>query len=145
MIGNKKFEQIEHTADVGIKAFGKTLEELFESSAYGMFSVMLEQYENFSGKSEISIETSADNLEDLLVNWLQELLYRFEVKSLVFSNFHVKMSSNVKTKSLIGSAGCDHYNKRRYGHPLEIKAVTYHNLEIKTDKGLYSVEIIFDV
>jgi Uncharacterized conserved protein len=144
MIGNKKFEQIEHTADVGIKAFGKTLEELFENSAYGMFSVMLEQYENFSGKSEISIETSADNLEDLLVNWLQEFIYRFEVKSLVFSNFHVRIK-DIKTKSLIGSAGCDHYSERRYGYPLEIKAVTYHNLEIKTDKGLYSVEIIFDV
>ena len=140
-MARKRFEQIEHTADVGIKAFGKDLDELFESSAYGMFSVMLEHYGNFSAKSKISIEISADNLEDLLVDWLQELLYRFEVKSLVTSDFDVK----IEDTTLIGSAGCDPYSKKRYGYPSEIKAVTYHNLEIKMEKGLYFVEIIFDV
>ena len=140
----KRFEQIEHTADVGIRVFGRTLDKLFENSAYGMFSVMLKKYENFTGENKTSIEASADNLEDLLVNWLQELLYRFEVESLVTSDFYVKID-DTKTKSLSGSAECDHYDRRKYGHPLEIKAVTYHNLEIKTEKGLYCVEIIFDV
>jgi len=107
-----------------------------------MFSLMLINYKNFYAEKNVSVQTSADNLEDLLVNWLQELLYTFEVKLLVTSDFHVKIDDR---KSLKGYAGCERYNEKKYGYPMEIKAVTYHNLVIKKNNNLYSVEIIFDV
>ncbi|MDH7506401.1 MAG: archease, partial [Candidatus Thermoplasmatota archaeon] len=68
----KTYELIDHTADVGIKAYGKTLSEAFENAAKGMFDIITNNSQIESiGEYEIFLE--ADNLEQLLVDWLSEL------------------------------------------------------------------------
>ncbi len=135
------YKEIEHTADAGIRAYGATIDELFENCAYGMHSIMLENYDVPKSKERsFDFELESDNLESLLVKWLNELLFYFETESLVFSDFVVKINKKLKAK-----ASFERYDEKKHGYATLIKAVTYHNLEIKKEKDIYVVEVIFDV
>ena len=74
----KTYELIDHTADVGIKAYGKTLSEAFENAAKGMFDIITDSSE-IESIGQYNIELEAPDLEQLLVDWLSELLYLFEI------------------------------------------------------------------
>ena len=138
------FEEIDHTADIGIRAYGKTTEELFETCAYGMYAVMLERYEP-SREGERSFKLGSESMEGLLVRWLSELLFYFETESLIFSDLSVVVSGAKVEKKLSARASFCHYDEKKHGYAALIKAVTYHNLEIRREKGIYVVEVIFDV
>jgi SHS2 domain-containing protein len=85
----KTYELIEHTADVGIKAYGKNISEAFENAAKGMFDIITDKSEiESTGEYEIHLE--APDLEQLLVDWLSELLFLNSAKNLVFSFFKVQ-------------------------------------------------------
>ncbi len=73
MTTNKRYEQFPHTADIGIRVFGKDLKELFTNAAYGMFDVIAD-LEGIDAGIEETVEVAADSYEELLVAWLDELL-----------------------------------------------------------------------
>jgi len=137
----KRFEQFPHTADIGMRVFGKDLKELFENAALSMFDIIAD-LEGLKASITQDIELTAADYEELLVAWLDELLYNFYTKSIIFSRFEVTELSDKKIKA------------KAYGRPVgenrnrlksEIKSATYSDLKIKkTDEG-YQVEIIFDV
>jgi len=134
------YKIIEHTADVGIEARGKNLEEAFEEAARGMFSIITD-----GGKIDSKVERrveipSEDDEEMLLVDWLSELLYINDVENLVFGDFDVKIG-----KKLIGFAYGEEYSREKHGYGVEIKAVTYHMLEIKRDKKGVVIKVLFDI
>jgi len=79
----KRFELVEHTADIGINAYGKTLTEAFANAAYGMFSIIAE-LESVREAESRRVEVSADDIEGLLFEWLNSLLYYFDVEMLPF-------------------------------------------------------------
>jgi len=134
------FRIIEHTADIGIEAYGKTLEEAFENAAKGMFSIMTGGGKiDRKVKREIEIPFDMDE-EQLLVDWLSELLYIHDVEHLVFGEFDVKIDSK-----LIGKAYGEEYDVKKHGYGMEIKAVTYHLLEVKKDEKGYVVRCLFDI
>lgn len=85
----KQYEYLEHTADAKFRAYGSTLEEVFENAALAMFNVMIDT-EKVSVKTAKEICLSSPDLESLLVDWLSELLYTFEVDEVVFRKFHVE-------------------------------------------------------
>ena len=88
----KQYEYLEHTADVKFLAYGKTLEEVFENAALAMFNVMVDTGEVLGevlGEVARDVFLKSPDLESLLVDWLSELLYLFEVDEIVFSKFHV--------------------------------------------------------
>jgi len=136
-----EYEEIEHTADAGIRAYGSTIEELFENCAYGMHSIMVEKYDVLK-EGERSFALESISLESLLVKWLSELLFYFETESLIFSDFVVKIKAN---KKLSAKASFERYDEKKHGYAALIKAVTYHNLKIRKEKDFYVTEIIFDV
>lgn len=141
----KPFELIEHTADVGIKAWGPTITELFENAAKGMFSVITgDEYEPQGSGVEktIDINENKDDLEALLVSWLSELLYIFNREKIYFNNFKISGLNNRGIKALASGINIDLYQSSRYK---EIKAVTFHNLKIEEDVDGFSCTIIFDV
>ncbi|MGM0510915.1 MAG: archease, partial [Thermoplasmatota archaeon] len=82
------YEQIEHTADVGIHAVGENLEEAFEEAARGLFSIMTD-IDKVEKVGEYKVQVKADDWEALLVDFLSELVYLFEVKSVLFSDFDI--------------------------------------------------------
>ncbi len=142
----KRFELIEHTADVGIIAYGRTIEELFANAAYGMFSIMTNVYAVSQKKSSGKIRLQRSNPEELLVTWLNELLYYVNVKKMLFSKFDITIDENILKAKAFGeklSAGKHIINQ-------EIKAATYHQLQLKrmvlVDNTIrWQAEVIFDV
>jgi len=140
----KEFEILEHTADIGIAAYGKTKREVFINAARGMFEIIAGGTKNLKENFYDKIKLEADNLEGLLFAWLNELLYISETKLVILSKFKIKELSDYHIEAEVGGAKI---NPPSVKIEKEIKAVTYHRLEIKKDEksGLWSAQIIFDI
>jgi SHS2 domain-containing protein len=137
----KKYDLLDHTADIGVKAYGETLNEAFENAAKAMFDIITDESEiEFVG--QYSIELRADDLEQLLVDWLDELLFLHSAKNLVFSHF--KVNINKKEKKLIANIFGEKFDLSKHKIGTEIKAITYHMLEVRKKKP-YHVQILFDI
>jgi SHS2 domain-containing protein len=120
-VRHKRFQIIEHTADAGIRAYGKTKEEMFKNAALGMFSIMA-NLKNIKLQESIDLEVEAENIEELLVAWLRELLYRSEAKGIVFKEFSFQYFEDVRL-----GAHCygERINSKKCRLKTEIKAVTF--------------------
>jgi len=145
----KKYKYIEHPSDTGIEFYGNTLEELFSNAAAGMFSIicdlrLIKQEET----RVIKISSKGIEYEDLIVLWLERLLYLHEVESMLFSRFEVKKivenSNNIMLDARVYGERID-FN--RHEIKIAIKAPTYHTLGIEKDsiKNSWQGRIIFDV
>jgi len=137
----EKYELIDHTADVGIKAYGKTLSEAFENAAKAMFDIITDNSEIESiGQYDIKLE--APDLEQLLVDWLSELLYLNSARNQVFGFFKVDLDE--KNNTLSAKIFGDKFDVSKHKIGAEIKAVTYHMLEVKNKKPFH-VQVLFDI
>jgi SHS2 domain-containing protein len=85
---NKAFEVIDHTADVGIIAYGVDIEELFSNAALALFSLITE-LESIENKFHFDLEVSGEDIDILLIEWLNELIYLFDVKHILFHHFDI--------------------------------------------------------
>lgn len=133
-----RYEFLEHTADVGLKAFGATIEEIFANAALGMFDLMTD-VDKVEPRGEIEVLVDSQDTESLLVDWLTELLYVHEMENVYLCEFDV----SIKELSLRGSVRGEVVDPSK--HPAEtlVKAVTYHMIEVKPEEG-YAV-VIFDI
>jgi len=136
----KEFEILNHTADIGIIAYGGNINEAFANAAKGMFSLITE-LEDVEETEYRDIELTAPDQESLLVEWLNELIYLFDVENMLFRRFDIIQLSNT------------HLKARSYGHKVDssrhklkmgIKAVTYHMLKIDKSDG-NRVQVLFDI
>ncbi|RJQ43250.1 MAG: archease [Gaiellales bacterium] len=137
----KAFETIEHTADIGIRAFGSSREEVFENAATGMFSLITD-LESVKPLDEYPVSVEAEDEEALLVEWLNELLYLYDSNSILFSRFRV---TGMDANRVRGIALGEPLDPGRHRLDTDIKAVTYHMLRIGRVDGNWSAEVIFDV
>ena len=137
----KNYELLEHTADFGIKVWGKTLSELFINAAMGMYEIIADTSKVAPGKP-VGIEIDADDRDQLLKDWLSELLYYFNNKNMLFSKFEIK---SINDKYVESEARGEKIDKKKHKLHHEVKAVTYHKLRIEEKEGLLTTEIIFDV
>lgn len=137
----KRYEQFPHTADIGVRAYGRTLKELFENAAFAMFDIIAD-LEGLKTTATQEITLKAPDREELLIAWLDELLYNFYTKSVIFSEFDIKELSDGSLKAVVrGRSVSQNRNRLK----TEVKAATYSGLKIKEADGVFSVEIIFDV
>jgi SHS2 domain-containing protein len=137
----KKYELIDHTADIAIKAYGKNLSEAFENAAKAMFDIITDNSE-IESIGQYDIELEAPDLEQLLVDWLSELLYLNTARNLVFGFFKVELDDkNNKLKAKIFG---DKFDLSKHKIGAEIKAVTYHMLSVR-NKRPYNVQVLFDI
>ncbi len=137
----KKYELLEHTADFGIRVWGKTLDELFINAAIGMYELIADISKITPGES-VTVEVEAEDRDLLLRDWLAELLYYFNNKNMLLSEFKIHKIDDKYIKSEAKGENIDE-NKHDLLH--EVKAVTYHRLHIEEKEGLLTTEIIFDV
>ena len=134
---NARFKEIEHTADIAIRVWGRNLPELFVNTAYGM-ACQLADVDGIDLTVEGSVELEAYDTETLLVTWLGELLYLGERDECVFTDFDVLEVAPTRLRAIVRGGAVREYR----GH---IKAVTFGGLEIqRTDEG-YETTIVFDV
>ena len=135
----KQYELIEHTADIGLKAYGKDLSEAFKNAAIGMFDIITDN-SSIDDVGQYDIDLKAQDLGQLLVDWLSELLFLNSAKNLVFGNFDITITDSSLSAHVFG----EEFDSNKHKKGVEIKAVTYHMLEVHNKKP-YSVQILFDV
>jgi SHS2 domain-containing protein len=135
------YEVFEHTADIGLHAYGSTLAELFIHASQGMESLMvpLEQIQEVSSH-EIAAE-GHDHVS-LLVSWLNELIFLFDTEYLLLCHFEIEHFSDTAIK---GRATGERYDPARHELSSAIKAVTWHEAAVTHDNTGYQARIIFDI
>jgi SHS2 domain-containing protein len=138
----KAFEFFEHTADIGARVYGATLPELFENAARAMFAAMGELRKS-GGRSQKSVELRAETAEDLLHDWLTELLFEVSANQMVYDHFGFEQLDAGHLKASLSGGAID-FSKSQPRE--EIKAVTYHQLRVEQlPDGSWQATIIFDV
>ena len=142
------FRVIPHTADIQIKVFGKSLEELFSNALYGMFQVIeprtnvckikdgLLVCDTLSVERNISVD--APDKEGLLVDFLSDALYFSDVHNEAYFDAKFESFSDMQLKGVILGIPIKGFN-------VEIKAVTYHGMKIEQVDGVWQTDIVFDV
>ena len=135
----KRFQLIEHTADTGLVAYGNNLAEAFANAAYGLFSIIAELNKVRVVESRL-MEVSAEDAEGLLFNWLNHLIYVFEVERLLFKRFDI---SEFTENNLKATCRGEKYDPSRHRLKLGVKSATYHMLKVDGEKN--RVQLIFDV
>ena len=136
-----KHKIIDHTADICVRVFGNSIEEIFIGSAKAMMEVITD-VKKVIPSDEVSITAHGENWEELLVKWLQEILYVHEVEKMVFKDFKIKIENATRA---VGKAYGEKIDIDRHEFFSIIKAVTYHNLKIISSKDKYRVDIVFDI
>jgi len=135
----RRFQLIEHTADTGLIAYGSGLAEAFANAGYGLFSIITELNKVRAVESQ-SVAVSAEDAESLLFEWLNNLIYIFEVKYLLCKRFDI---TEFTEHNLKATCWGERYNPSRHQLKLGVKSATYHMLKVDREKN--SVQVIFDV
>ena len=142
---SKRFKEIDHTADVGIVAYGETLEKLFENAACGMLYI---SYGNLSIDANLSLKIDIEEPDEthLLVAWLSELNYltltndflTHTIKDIKLTKSEDSCRLQAEISGTQAGTFLDFFNT-------EIKAVTYNNLKIVKKKDHFECQVIFDI
>ena len=136
-----KFEFFDHTADLGVTVYGGTQEELFQNAAAALYHALGE----FGLKAERithELKFEADSQEELLVEFLSELLYRFDAHRLLFDQIEIHELNPGSIDATVTGAEVDWSNsKPNY----ELKAVTYHQTKIEQTENGFRATVILDV
>ena len=139
----KKFEIFSHTADIGVYAYGKDLKEMFANCALAMFSIMTDITSIRHPRLKIPhLHVNARDSEDLLISWLNELLYNSSVKNTLYSKFDIL---EIDSTHIIADVYGEKIDARKHTIEKEIKAATYHQAKIEKTNNRYRATIIFDV
>ena len=138
----KKFEFLDiTTADACFVAYGKDLNELFENSALAVFEVMVNT-KQIKPKVKKEIKGKAQDLQGLLFEWLNELLVFYGAENLAFSKFEVNLDE--KNLELKAKAYGEKIDPKKHETKTEVKAATYHKMEIKKNKE-WKAQVIVDI
>lgn len=141
----KKFEFLEHTADVYIAAHGSTMEEAFENAGLAMFEVMTDT-EKVIPSEEDSVEVEAEDEYALLYSWLEALLVKSELKNMLFSKFIIsKIQETEEIFKLKATVWGEKFNPEKHPQKVAVKAVTYHQMEIIREIGKVTLMFILDI
>lgn len=141
---NKNYTFIEHTADIAFKAWGYDIEKAFKNAAIALTNVITDTTK-IQKKISKKISLEAKTKEDLLVHWLDELVYIFDVSQFIFTDFQIEINKRKDTWHLNAKAFGDTFSPSKHPSGTEVKGVSYHNLKIwKKDNKTY-LQVILDV
>ncbi len=137
------YEYFEHTADAGAVVRGATLPRLFENASRALFDLICDR-RAVRPRRIVRLAVRGSSLEDLLVRWLSELLYRLETEDTLFTSFTVARVDRRLLRAR-GSARGERIDRSRHRLRREIKAVTYHQIEFVRGRSAWRVRLVFDV
>ena len=136
----KDFEIVDHTADVGIIAYGANISQAFTNAARALFSLITE-LDNVDEVVYRDIELVAPDQESLLVEWLNELIYLFDVENIIFKRFDITQLNSTRLKARSYGEKVD---SARHKLKTGVKAATYHMLKVDKTNGC-QVQVLFDI
>jgi SHS2 domain-containing protein len=135
------YELFEHTADLGIRVCAGSLDELFADAARGLFAVMVTKIDAVQPVEEVTFQVAGNNIEELLHDWLSELLYTFYTRRLVLAEFRVQ----VGPAGLSAVARGEPIDPQRHEIGGEVKAITWHELKVEQLADGWRAEVIVDL
>ncbi len=135
----KRFKLIEHTADTGIIAYGRNMAEAYANAAYGLFSIIAD-LRAVRGTESHLVEISEEDKDALLFEWLNRLIYLFDVEMLLFKRFNIIKLDDKQLKAVCHG---EKYNPSRHHLKTGVKSATYYMLKVDEEKN--QVQVIFDV
>ncbi|MBE6519083.1 MAG: archease [Thermoplasmata archaeon] len=134
----ERYILIDHTADMMVKAFGKTLEECYANAAYALFDQTVD-LSDIGTSEETEIRVTGIDDEDRLYSFLSELLFIEDADNLILKEFEVSFEGD----DVVCRAKGETLDRARHRIKSEVKAVTYHMMEV--DRSTPSVTVLFDV
>lgn len=145
MIKMSKYKFLEDVAiaDIAYEAYGKDLNEVFENAALAIFELSAD-VKTIEPKQEIVFELEHENLDNLLYDFLSEILYLKDSKYMVFRKVKVEIKEGVKNRLKAILKG-DTINSEKQHLENDIKAVTMHMFELKKEKNGYKATVVVDI
>jgi SHS2 domain-containing protein len=136
-----KYRLIDHTADFGIHVFGTDPKALFANAAYALFD-MITDIGTLQGENEKKISVSGDDWPDLIIDWLREILFLWNGNEMLVKKADIiSLSEN----NLSATVFYDRYDPDRHDIKIEIKAVTYHQVQVTAGPSGWEARVIFDI
>ncbi len=140
------FVFMEHTADVSVKSWGKTLEEAFSQTALSLMTTISPDLKKISPKKEKEIEIISEDKYALCFDFLSEFLYIFDVEELIFSIVSVISIQKIGEKyKLVAIAKGEPFDKEKHEIGTEVKAITYSFMNIEEKEDKVEINIVFDI
>jgi len=135
------YEIFEHTADLGLRVRAASLNELFADAGRALFSVLVANLESVEPVRELSFQIEGTRHDDLLSDWLAELLYTFDARRVLLSEFEVQVGQD----GLRATARGEPFDPSRHELDMEVKAITYHGLKVEREADGWLAEVIVDL
>jgi len=135
------YEIFEHTADLGLRMRAASLDELFADAGRALFSVIVANLDAVRPVEELEFEIAGDRRDDLLFDWLAELLFVFDTRHVLLSAFDVE----VREDGVKVTARGEPVDPDRHELDMEVKAITYHQLKVERDGDGWLAEVIVDL
>ena len=132
---------LDHTADVGVKISADHPHELFATAAFAMFDIVTD-IGRVEGRQRQKVCIQGADWPDLMVNWLRELLFLWSARQMLFKTCEMRTLSE---HALDAEIWFDTYDPVRHIIKEELKAVTYHQIQVRQDTQGWQARIIFDV
>jgi SHS2 domain-containing protein len=137
----KRFEILDHTADIGIIVHGENLKALFENAGKAFFHLITD-LRKVKLRVERRVNIEGESLDRLMVDWLSELLYLHDVEMLLFRGFKV---DSIGEDGLKATVKGEPFQEGVHAIKTEVKAVTYHRIEVRKENRKWRAQIIFDL
>ena len=132
---------VDHTADFGLEIFGRSASDLFEQAARALTDLLTDPAVLKEQRRRI-LDIEGSDWEDLLINWLRELLYLYNGEAQFVAGVAI---ISIEPTRLRAEVATEAYRMGHHDIRNEIKAVTYHQLEVRTDDDGWRARVIFDV
>jgi SHS2 domain-containing protein len=137
----KRFEVLDHTADIGLIVHGGDLKALFENAGEAFFHLITD-LRKVKPRIERRINIAGESLERLMVDWINELLYLHDVENFLFKEFEVESVGEDGLKAVVKG---EPFQEGAHVIKTEVKAATYHRIEVRKEKGRWRAQIILDL
>lgn len=138
------FEFFDHKADIGVRGFGASAEEAFTEAAKAMLSIIVDE-KSVACRGRFAIKTSADSLENLFVEFLNEMLFTMDSEEIIIGSIKVKKIIERAGKHYLEAEGWGEKKSEKHAFKTEVKAATYSQLVVKEEKGKWLAQCIVDV
>jgi SHS2 domain-containing protein len=137
----KKYRILKRSSDLAIKVFGKSQEELFGNSAYALFDLMTD-IDNIQVQERLPLEVEGVDRDDLMVNWMRELLYLYQGSGYLLKEFRL---DEVKDDRVRGEVAGEKLDPDRHEIKREIRSVAYHQSRMERTGDQWTAQVIFEL
>lgn len=139
MSGN--FRVLEHTADVGFEAYGATRQLVFANAARALTELMVDATA-LAPRTTAEFQVEGDSASGLLVNWLSEILYRFDAEGWLYADFEI---TRLSERALAARARGEKFDRARHTVKVQVKAITYHQLRLEETAQGWRAQVYVDI